>query len=151
MSNWIDEEGEEYLSGKSSEERKQQRIAESNYWIAIRQQIEKDVNYINTQSVWAARLQSSPIAVVTVDNGYEIQKWTPQYVFLLVSNLDGIVEFRTRLDKDIGKKGVPKIEKLRVDSDGESVFLVGREGNYLIPEVASRYILQPIIDALKAK
>lgn len=152
MSDWIDEEAEKYRTKKELESKKEDLMLRSEYWTEVRVQIEKDVAQINNHPVWKEALVGRPLEITKVNSGYEIKKQRFPEVTISVLNKDEEIELITKIKKKVDEKPKPDVERLKLNSDGEKVYLECQNSEILhIPEETAKYILTPIIKALNGE
>ncbi len=149
MSNWIDEEAEKYRVAKELEERKENLILYSEYWSDVKLQIEKDVKQINNHEVWKSVLRYAPLKIAkTSSDSYEIEKERFPEVFVSVQNKKDAIEVTTKIKRKDESNWETKTEVLKVDSDGEKIYLERNKETFCVPEETAQHILTPIMKAL---
>lgn len=150
MINWIDDEAEKYRLTQNETEQKTYLIAYSNYWANLTEQLRNDVDSINTNPTWGQVLQGNPIRIVKAVEGYKIEKTSFPAVYITINN-EGLaiqLHIETARNPDNSTK---YDENLEVKSNGERIYLVKFDEAFLVPEQASKYILSPILKALKGE
>jgi hypothetical protein len=148
MNNWIEEEAERYQREKEEQIQKEELINSSNHWIILRQQIERDVNEINNHAIWKEILGGIPLVVQNLNEGFQIQKTTHPAVIVSARFKDRQLEMKTEI-KAAESNGNLNEEILQVDAKDGKIVLRKNQEFYVVPIEASRYILSPIINALK--
>ncbi len=149
MTNWINDEAQKHAESKAQKEQSDYLINFSNYWAGLINQIKSDVEQINNQPIWKDALDDKPITVKQVVSGYEILKSSLPSVSVIIDNQGKTIKVQTATIKDSISEYQTKIEDLKVESDGGRLYLKWYDKLFIIPEDASRYILSPIIEALK--
>lgn len=148
MNNWIEEEAEKFHLEKEERQKKEDLINNSNHWTLLRQQVEKDVGEINNHAVWKEILGGIPLVIQNNTDGFQIQKTTVPAVYVTIRNQDRQIEMVTEI-KETEAEANGTREILPVDVEDGNVVLKSRETSYLVPDQAARYILSPIIKALR--
>jgi hypothetical protein len=148
MNNWIEEEAERYHREKEEQLQKEELISNSNHWIILRQQIERDVNELNNHPVWKEILGGIPVVVQNINDGFQIQKTTYPVVYVTARLKDRQIEMKTEI-KDAETGDEQNEETLQVDAEGGNIVLKKFHEVFIMPHEASRYILSPVIRALK--
>ncbi len=150
MNSWIEEEAESYQREKEAQIIKEELLNNSNHWTILRQQIERDVYEINRHTVWKEILGGIPLVVQNVNEGFQIQKTTLPAVYVTVRLKDRQIEIKVETKGGEAGADGQSGEALDLDAmDGKIVLRKGREF-FVMPDQASRYILGPIIRALKS-
>lgn len=149
MSNWIDEEAKKYRNEKELEEKREDLILMSDYWENVKMQIVKDVEQINNNEIWKKALCGLLIKVTdTIGGRYEIKKERLPEVTMTVENKDNEIEVTKAIKRTNDSKKTFDTEILKVDSDGEKIYLQSKSGILHVPEEIAKHILMPIIQAL---
>lgn len=150
-SDWLKRESDEFASQRSTEEERRQLIAKSNYWHEILDRLRQDIEFLNTESPWARRLQDTPITIKPFGQNYRIEKHSLPTVIAIVGNgLDAIDISFTVVGFDFEEKKAWR-EEWNVDTDGDLVRLTRAKRSLVVPEQVSQHILRPFVDELKKK
>jgi hypothetical protein len=150
MSNWIDDEAEKYRLMQYKTEQKTYLITCSNYWADLTEQLRNDVDSINNNPIWKEVLQGNHIRIVKAIDGFKIEKTKLPAVYITVNNEGLTIELHIEIAKNVDNS-TKYDENLEVKSKGERIYLVKFDEAFLIPEQASKYILSPILKALKGE
>jgi hypothetical protein len=148
MSNWIEEEAEKYHREKEEQLQKDELLNNSNHWLILRQQIERDVNELNNHAVWKELLGGIPVVVQNLNDGFQIQKTTYPAIYVTVHVKDRQLEMQTEINDTEGD-GKQAGESLQLDVDKGKIVLRKDQILYLMPHEASRYLISPVIRTLK--
>ena len=149
MNNWIEEEAAKYQREKEEQIQKEELLGNSNHWAMLRQQIERDVNEINQHAVWKEILGGIPLVVQNFGEGFQVQKTTLPAVYVTVRIKDRQIEMKSEI-KGADASGDQNDETLELDVREGKIVLRKNQEYYFLPDQASRYILSPIIGALKS-
>lgn len=152
MSDWLKRQSDEFVQARTSQQNKETLIATSDHWAKIRRQIENDIQFLNTESAWAAKLRATPIKIVTdVVGEIRIEKETVDAVYCAVRNHIESIQFDFKIVGMNFKELKKWKEDWQVDSDGTHVMLSLGSETLVVPEQVSEHALQPIIDMLKSE
>jgi hypothetical protein len=148
MNNWIEEEAERYHREKEEQLLKEELLNNSNHWAILRQQVERDVTELNNHPVWKEILGGIPVVVQNINDGFQIQKTTYPAVYVTVRGKDRQIEMKTET-KDAETAAGETDETLQLDARDGKIILKKDQEYYVMPHEASRYILTPVLRALK--
>lgn len=146
---WVKEDFEDFQQQQQEQNQTQTWIARGNYFAALRSKIEEDVRSIN--EFWNSQPGSSKITVQPSNNGFQITKEILSFVCIDIQNGGDTLKIGVEVKKAVNIPGQITREELKVEFDGQRVFLTKGESAYFVPEQASKYILTPIIQSLKGK
>ena len=149
MNDWIDRATEEHNEEIRAVELRRQLIGISNYWLKLRQQIDKDVAKLNNDSPWSGMLKAIPLKIIDHDGGcYEIEKGSLDAVSVSVRNSGEEIVIGVKVVGFGFKQISDTSERWRVDADEIRAFLTRGDQSLTVPEQVSEYILKPIIKVL---
>jgi hypothetical protein len=150
--NWINTEIEEIKQEQNEIAEGRTRIQYIDFWANLRRQVETDVTSINKHQ-HTTRLKDTPISLETLTGGMRIHKSTYPAVWItakLVEAGESYLEVETQVQKTSGADEERNVEKLKIDKTERWAALRLPGGEVMgIPIWASRYILKPIMKALR--
>jgi hypothetical protein len=150
---WIDDEAEKNRNQLTSEQREADIIRRSNLWARIVQQLRQDVDTINAHPHWKERLAGLPLRfeeIIDQEGGYSISKSGFPSVQVRVRNKGSRVVIERGFVENPLSKNYRGKEELKVAISGEDACLKTAHEDVLgVPEEATKFILDPIIESLK--
>lgn len=149
--NWIQRKADKYLNAKLEKEIRDKTISQ-DYWLLLRQQIERDVAEINANPAWKDQVTNKPIIVTDIANGYMITKEEKPKVEIELTDSKPNIDFTFRIHR-LPPANPPVIESKETWSalgSGRNMVLTSMGEEYIIPGDASEHILQPLLDSILA-
>lgn len=149
---WVKEASQQLQASEAEQRRQVEVLDRSNYWAALLRQVEADVQELNEDPYIRSKTGRDGITFGRPYNsdGWVISKTTCPGEYVVFENQNDYIEVaRESGVMDVMKGGRKKKERLSVGVVASCVVLGTRNGETLaIPEQASRYLLQSIVDSL---
>lgn len=147
-----DDEGDEAKRKEDLKRRDEEIIRQSTFWSDLRQQIEKELEKINSHSHWKEKLGGLPLFTEDASNlrGYQIRKLNPPSMDIRIRHMGShIMISRVFYGQPLG--GYKVDERLDFAVIQESVLLRTADTRKDLggPEASALYLLEPFIELLK--
>ena len=150
---WYHDEANNQNEIDNDKAQKRLVIQHSNFWAALRQQIDSDVAGINETELWKKRLDGFRLTIQSPldGDGYSIRMAGDAALTVTLRHKGDHVEVGREFIEDPLNGKYPSTEILNVCSDGTRVYLKTSDGKdrFILPEQAAKYILMPFIELLK--
>lgn len=145
MNSWVDEEADKHRLEQEKVRNKEFVIKSGNYWAKLLDRIRRDIDSINNNHTWNPG-DKAIVEMTESQDHYKIaKKLNPQVVLKLTNRGDEIdLQVQTFIGNDTRHTFIVEVD------DADVYLLLGKE-RFLVPEDASRRILEPIIESLKTR
>ena len=158
--NWIQRKADKYLNAKMEREIRDKTIAQ-DYWLLLRQQIERDVAEINANPAWKEQVTNNPIKVTDTAGGYKITKDEAPKVEIVLIDRKPDIDFTFTIYRveDLPPPPIPppapsppvvSNETWSTAGSGRHIVLSRMGEEHIIPGDASEHILKPVLDSIIA-
>ena len=151
---WIDDEAKKHFKEEAAEEDRKRLVATSNYWEKLVRQVEHDVNKINAHPDWQKKLSGRSVTFGESLNAGGYRVAFPGVIVNFYNEYKKISIKREFVEDNpvLKSAGFKRDEVLDVVASKDNVILKSRHVEGLIvPQEASQYILQVVVDTLKIR